>query len=84
MDGFVDTPQGPYRSSEAVDVSAADHQFSRTTGGIYVGVAGVLVLRLEGDDHDSVWTVGGGSYHPLRATHVRRANTTASQIQGLL
>lgn len=51
---------------------------------LYVGTGGDITLRGKNDAADSVWkNVPSGALLPIRATHIRAAGTTASDILAL-
>lgn len=76
---------GVVTAAEAVDISSTDHTFANTVRGLYVGGAGDVILRLVGDDADVTFkAVPVGSILPFAAAIVRRTNTTATFLVGLI
>lgn len=73
----------PVTHTEAVDISSVDHEFSNITTGLYVGVAGNVVVRLENDDADQTFTALPVGWHPIRVTIVRKGGTAATNIVGV-
>ncbi len=72
-------------AAEAVDISSADHTFANTVRALYVGGAGDVIVRLAGDDADVTFkAVPVGSILPVAALIVRRTNTTATFMVGLI
>ncbi len=77
--------QSVVTAAEAVDISAADHTFANTVRGMYIGGDGDLVVRLAGDDADVTFKgVRAGSTLPYAVSIVRRTNTTATFLIGLI
>ncbi len=77
--------QGVVTAAEAVDISAADHTFANAVRGLYVGGAGDVIGRLVGDDADCTFkAVPVGSILPFAFSIVRRTNTTATFMVGLI
>jgi hypothetical protein len=74
--------QGPFSVGEAVDISAADHVFTNTTRGIYVGTAGNLQVIMQQGVTLTFNTLPVG-FHPIRAKRVIKAGTTAAAMVGL-
>ncbi len=70
---------------EAVDISATDHTFANTVRALYVGGAGDVILRGAGDDADVTFkAVPAGTILPVAASIIRRTNTTATFMIGLI
>lgn len=69
------------KSAMAVNISASDQNFQRITRGIYVGVAGNVVVQFC-DDNASVTLIGlaAGIWHPIQAQLIVRSGTTATNI----
>ena len=67
----------------AVDVSAADQKFARTTRGFYIGGAGALALTtLEGQDV-TFSGLAAGSILPVQAMAALNSGTTATNVVAL-
>lgn len=85
-DDFAHGPyniESPARNAEAADISAADHTFSKTTRGVYVGGAGNLIVTLAGGQEVTFVGVTAGTILPICAVSVTRTDTTATDILGL-
>ena len=66
----------------AVDISSADDTFTNPTRSIYVGGAGVLIVRgLDGQN--CTFTAAAAGYHPLACVAVVRTGTTATNMVAL-
>ncbi len=72
----------PIEGGQAANISATDHEFAQTTRRIYVGTKGNLVLTLKDGNNVTYTNVQDGTFIAVRATHVVRTGTTASNIVG--
>lgn len=72
----------PIESSAAVVPSDAT-PLTTPSRALYVGVAGDLTVRLEGDADDRLFKAAAVGYHPLRVSAVRATGTTATNIVAL-
>jgi hypothetical protein len=69
---------------EIVDISATDHTFASKVAAIYCGTAGNVVVRLRGGSADRTIAVQAGSYLYGDFTIVRKTNTTATGLFGVV
>jgi hypothetical protein len=69
------------RGGIAVDISGADHEFSRATRGIYVGVAGNLHVRMA-DGSDVTFTNVAVGIFPI-AVDIIHDDSTADEMVAL-
>ena len=76
------TPASP--ASKAFEIEpAVDEELPFVTSAIYVGTGGDLTLRPHDSDADVTYkNVPSGAYLTIRASHIRDAGTTASDLIG--
>jgi len=75
------TATGPIRSAAAVTPHASTPITDGPVRSLFVGVAGDVTCRLDGDSADVLFkNVPSGTFLPVRATHVRATGTTATNI----
>lgn len=80
---FVNGTSSPARSAKAVATHNTNALAGGPTRGIYVGVSGDIACRLLGDETDVLIKAAPVGILPLRITHVRTTNTTATNMLAL-
>lgn len=80
-----DTTVGSATHGVAVDISSTDHKFNQPTRGLYVGGAGNVIVKLQGDPATSLTftAVPAGTTLALRIHTVVRTSTTATAMIAL-
>ena len=79
---YSDSPSAPARQAYAI-VPHDGNTIEPLPKALFVGTAGILTLRAADSSTDVTISVAAGTLLPIRASHVRAAGTTASDIVGL-
>lgn len=68
-------------SAAVIDISSTDATLNRITRGLYVGVAGDVVVQFAGDNGNITLTgLAAGVWHPVQIQKVVKTGTTATNI----
>ena len=82
FDGHIPGLASP--ASNAFSITPHDsNELSNVTRGLYVGVAGDVVVVTAGGDEVTLVALAAGVFHPIRAKQVKLTNTTATDIVGV-
>lgn len=82
FDNALDGVSSPARRAFAI-VPHATQPLAQLPKALLVGAAGTIALRAVDSEADVTIAVVAGQLVPIRASHVRAAGTTATQIVGL-
>jgi hypothetical protein len=74
---------GPARSAKSVTTHNTNPLAGGATRALYVGVSGDIACRLAGDSTDVLVKAAPVGVLPMRVTHVRTTNTTATNLLAL-
>ncbi len=73
-----------YGSGIEVDLSSTDHQFAQGMSGLYVGLAGSIVVDMgNGEEGVTFSTVSAGVIFPIFFNKIKKAGTTAETLVAL-
>lgn len=79
------TLESPYSGGEAVNISAADHTFTKPTRAIWVGTGGAvaIVVQMLSGDNLTFEAIASGTLLHVRALKVIKVGTGSSNMVGL-
>jgi hypothetical protein len=73
----------PASYGETVDIGGGDHDFTKTTRALYVGVAGNVKVDFASGGTAITLTALANGWHPIRITKVYQTGTTATSMVGV-